>query len=50
MLSKVFDALSAIPVRMVCCGGSPNNVTVLIEKEYKEKALNALNEDLFGLK
>jgi aspartate kinase len=49
-LNKVFHALSNIPVRMVCCGGSNNNVSVLVDKKYKEKALNDLNEGLFGLK
>lgn len=49
-LNKVFHALAAIPVRMVCCGGSTNNVSVLVDKQYKEKALNDLNEGLFGLK
>ncbi len=49
-LKKIFDALSDVPVRMVSCGGSTNNVSVLVEKQYKEKALNALNEGLFGLK
>lgn len=50
VLNKVFDSLADIPVRMVCCGGSPNNVTVLVDKAQKDKALNALNEGLFGLK
>ncbi|HEY3401953.1 MAG TPA: aspartate kinase [Ohtaekwangia sp.] len=50
VLNKVFDSLTEIPVRMVCCGGSPNNVTILVDKQHKEKALNALNEGLFGLK
>ena len=50
VLKKIFDSLSEIPIRMVSCGGSTNNVSVLIEKQYKEKALNALNEGLFGLK
>lgn len=49
-LNEVFSALGAIPVRMVSCGGSANNVSVLIDKQYKDKALNALNEGLFGLK
>ncbi|MBL7859459.1 MAG: aspartate kinase [Cyclobacteriaceae bacterium] len=49
VLTKVFDSLHDFPVRMVSCGGSVNNVSVLIEKQYKEKALNALNEGLFGL-
>lgn len=50
VLKKVFDALNDMPVRMVSCGGSVNNVSVLIDKQYKEKALTALNEGLFGLK
>lgn len=49
-LNEVFSALGAIPVRMVSCGGSANNVSVLIDKQYKDKALNALNEGLFGLR
>ncbi|MEO5976226.1 MAG: aspartate kinase [Chryseolinea sp.] len=50
MLTKVFNSLSSVPVRMVSCGGSANNVSVLIDKQYKEKALNDLNEGLFNLK
>jgi aspartate kinase len=50
VLDKVFSALKEIPIRMVSCGGSANNVSVLVDKQYKDKALNALNEDLFGLK
>src|SRR5688500_11913128 len=49
-LHDVFRALGPIPVRMVSCGGSANNVSVLVDKQYKEQALNALNEGLFGLK
>ena len=50
VLKKIFDSLGDIPVRMVSCGGSTNNVSVLVEKQYKNQALNALNEGLFGLK
>ncbi len=50
VLNKIFNSLADIPVRMVSCGGSTNNVSVLVEKQYKEKALNLLNEGLFGLK
>jgi aspartate kinase len=49
-VNEVFKSLANIPVRMVSCGGSANNVSVLIDKQYKEKALNDLNEGLFGLK
>lgn len=50
VLNKVFSSLNDIPVRMVSCGGSANNVSVLVDKQYKEKTLTALNEGLFGLK
>lgn len=50
VLKKVFDSLTEVPVRMVSCGGSANNVSILVDKQYKEKALNLLNEGLFGLK
>jgi aspartate kinase len=50
VLNKIFDALVDIPVSMVSCGASSNNVSILVEKQYKEKALNVLNERLFGLK
>jgi aspartate kinase len=50
VLNKVFQSLTEIPVRMVSCGGSANNVSILVDKQYKDKALNLLNEGLFGLK
>jgi aspartate kinase len=50
VLNKVFASLESIPVRMVSCGGSANNVSILVDKQYKDKALNDLNEGLFGLK
>jgi aspartate kinase len=49
-LEGVFNSLKEIPIRMVSCGGSANNVSVLVDKQYKDKALNALNEGLFKLK
>lgn len=50
VLNRVFMSMADIPVRMVSCGGSANNVSVLIDKKFKEAALNALNEGLFDLK
>lgn len=50
VLSKIFQALANVPVRMVSCGGSPNNVTILVDRQFKDQALNDLNEGLFGLK
>lgn len=45
--SHVLDALKDIPVRMVCYGGSNYNISFLIRKEDKEKALKALSATLF---
>jgi aspartate kinase len=50
VLDKVFKNLSEIPIRMVSCGGSANNVSILVDRQYKDKVLNLLNEGLFGLK
>jgi len=48
-LQKVFDALSAIPVRMVSYGGSAHNISVLVSAAQKVPVLQALNSGLFGL-
>lgn len=45
---KIFEALKNIPIRMISYGGSPNNVSVLVETKYKNEALNALNDGLFN--
>lgn len=45
----VFKAMEHIPVRMISYGGSKNNISLLIETEYKKEALTALNKQLFGL-
>ncbi len=49
VLKEVFDALAPVPIRMVSYGGSNNNISLLVETSQKEKALNLLNEGLFGL-
>jgi aspartate kinase len=49
MLSRLFESLSAIPVRMVSYGGSPHNVSILVPSEYKKQTLQALNKGIFGL-
>jgi aspartate kinase len=48
-LKAVFDALGNTPVRMVSCGGSANNISVLVESQYKKEALQLLNKGLFNL-
>lgn len=45
---KVLEALKDIPLRMVSYGGSPNNVSVLIDGKLKKEALMALNKGLFN--
>jgi aspartate kinase len=50
ILDKVFSCLSDIPIRMVSCGGSHNNISILIDTNRKNDALNKLNEGIFGLK
>lgn len=44
---KVFAALREIPVRMISYGGSENNISVLIDTQYKNQALAAINEGVF---
>lgn len=50
VLKEVFQSLAGVPVRMVSFGGSQNNISILVDGKQKEKALNLLNEGLFGLK
>lgn len=46
--AKVVDALRDIPVRMISYGGSNYNISVLVRKQDKVKALNLLSEHLFN--
>ena len=46
--SKVIDALKEVPVRMISYGGSNFNVSLLISKEDKVKALKLLSKNLFA--
>ncbi len=45
---QVLEPLKDIPIRMISSGGSESNISVLIDSQYKKKALEALNRDLFG--
>jgi aspartate kinase len=47
VLKLIFNTLGTIPTRMVSFGGSRNNISLLVETTFKEKALNMLNEGLF---
>jgi aspartate kinase len=49
VLSKIFEGLANVPVRMVSYGGSKHNVSVLIPSSFKNQTLQKLNLELFGL-
>ncbi|HAK10997.1 MAG TPA: aspartate kinase [Chitinophagaceae bacterium] len=49
VLTKLFDAIHAIPVRMVSYGGSKHNVSILVPAANKQETLQLLNKGLFGL-
>lgn len=46
--AKILDALKNIPVRMISYGGSNYNMSFLLKREDKEKALKLLNDKLFN--
>jgi aspartate kinase len=47
VVAKVFGSISHIPIRMISYGGSNHNVSLLVDTNYKNETLNALNEGLF---
>ena len=49
ILSRLFDSLKQVPVRMVSYGGSRHNVSLLIPSGNKQQTLQLLNSGLFGL-
>jgi aspartate kinase len=49
VLSKLFNALAPVPIRMVSYGGSKHNVSLLIPSSFKVQTLQLLNVGLFGL-
>ncbi|MCH5245465.1 MAG: aspartate kinase [Muribaculaceae bacterium] len=46
--SRALDALRDVPVRMISYGGSNFNISFLVKKEDKVRALNQLSRHLFG--
>ena len=46
--AKALDALKDIPVRMISYGGSNYNISFLVRKEDKVRALQSLSEHLFN--
>ena len=49
ILQKVFRAMENIPVRMISYGGSRYNISMLVDTNYKDKALTELNKHIFSL-
>jgi aspartate kinase len=49
VLSRLFESLDSIPIRMVSYGGSRHNVSLLIPSAHKMETLRLLNKGLFGL-
>ena len=49
ILSKLFNSLKTVPIRMVSYGGSKHNVSLLIPSAYKTETLQLLNKGLFNL-
>jgi aspartate kinase len=49
ILSRLFEALESVPVRMVSYGGSKHNVSILVPSSFKVQTLQLLNKGLFGL-
>ena len=45
-VTKIFNSLSEVPLRMVSMGGSRHNISLLIKTAYKRTALHALNQVL----
>ena len=46
--AKALDAMSEIPVRMISFGGSDYNISFLVSKEDKKRALQSLSDHLFN--
>lgn len=49
IVTKIFDALSETPIRMISYGGSRHNISLLTDSSNKENALQKLNAHLFKL-
>jgi aspartate kinase len=48
-IKNLFSSLENLPVRMISLGGSKNNISILISTEHKVKALQSINQVVFGL-
>ncbi|SMO47903.1 aspartate kinase [Solitalea koreensis] len=46
--AKVINSLKEIPLRMIAYGGSNNNISILVDSNFKHSALLDLHEGLFN--
>ncbi len=49
LVSKIFNSMSNVPIRMISYGGSRYNISMLVASKHKSMALNNLNKGLFDL-
>ncbi len=49
IVSKLFDSIDQVPIRMISYGGSKNNISLLIDTKYKKAVLDRLNIGLFSI-
>ena len=47
-ISRIFELLNDIPVRMISYGGSKNNISLLVDTKNKVHILQSLNQKLFA--
>ncbi len=49
VIKNLFHSLEDLPVRMVSLGGSKNNISVLVNTDYKLQALQSINSGVFNM-
>jgi len=49
IVKKLFASIANTPIRMVSYGGSPHNISLLVDGVHKEALLKQLNKGMFGM-
>lgn len=49
LVTRIFESLAEVPLRMISYGGSRNNISILVPSNVKSQTLHALNAGLFKL-
>lgn len=49
IIKRLFGSIRNIPIRMVSYGGSPHNISLLVQGSHKQQILQQLNKGMFGL-